>query len=338
MNQIAKKENNLVALLERDGTRAEFAKVAPQFLDPVKLARVAVTQVRRTPKLAACDAGSFLSAMMDCAATGLVPDGRYAHLVPYGSECQFIPDWKGLVMLGMRSDNVRRWRADVVRENDTFDHDRGRIQKHTWDVRKDRGPVVAYYSEVVYKDGEEDFELITLAEANGVKSRSAAGSSGPWKTDFDEMGKKTAVKRHSKRLGHLMTSEFEIAIDRDRDAFPEIDVTQDVEVEEATATLRAGQQEPQKPKGRPKGSKNKPKSVEPDYEDEDQIPGAESPEVIAEPAPVTARTENEDKIEKALVKKGAMGSDTFLDAWGLTRMNWRQANDETVEEIAGACG
>jgi len=87
--------------------------------------------------------------------------------------------------------------------------------------------------------------------------------------------------------------------------------------------------------------KMKPKEKKPvidDPLDEDQIPGAESPEPISEPPPVTARTENEDKIEKALVKKGAMGSDTFLGAWSLTRMNWRRSNDETVEEIAGECG
>jgi len=34
---------------------------------------------------------------MNCSALGLEPDGRRAHLIPYGRDVQLIVDYKGIV-------------------------------------------------------------------------------------------------------------------------------------------------------------------------------------------------------------------------------------------------
>ena len=44
------------------------------------------------------------------------------------------------------------------------------------------------------------FDVITKLEVDAIKSRSKAKDSGPWVTDYQEMGKKTVVKRGCKLL------------------------------------------------------------------------------------------------------------------------------------------
>lgn len=369
-------QSAIVKTLTGGNLLAEFAKVCPAFCDPSTLARVALTQFRRTPKLARVaeiNPAGFYSALMDCAQTGLVPDGRYAHLVPYegkSNTVQFIADWKGLVMLGMQSDKVRRWRADVVHANDHFRFSKGRVAEHDIDYSKSRGDVIGYYSEIVYQNEEEDAEFVTLQEARGIQARSQAGDSGPWKTDTHEMGKKTAIKRHSKRLGHILNKTFELALTLDADRLPEIDVTTDVHASAPTGKAAAilnvaqpaeaptGQETPTpaKRKGRPRGSKNRPKP--PPYEPCDGLHPAPAcddpvcwqrhappepkpePEPLEdenqdnEPPPVTDRDNMTGTVEKHLAKIGAIRSKQYLDQWGLEKSNWRQVGDPILAEMA----
>ena len=67
---------------------------------------------------------------------------------------------------------------------------------------------------------------MTMDEVRAIKDRSPAGKSGPWVTDFNEMGKKTVMRRHSKRLP--LSAEFRDAVDKDFDSLPDITGTVDV--------------------------------------------------------------------------------------------------------------
>ena len=49
----------------------EWAKVLPSFLTPERLARVALTQLRKNPRLCECTRDSLLAALMTCAEVGL---------------------------------------------------------------------------------------------------------------------------------------------------------------------------------------------------------------------------------------------------------------------------
>ena len=227
-------QTSLISIINGDTFKSEIAKLLPEFLPPEKLARVAITQLRKTPALGRCDQASFLSAMMDSASCGLVPDGHMAHLIPYGRTCQFITDWKGLVALGMKSPDIKRWRADVVCMNDEFDYDDGTVVSHKINPKRPRGNPVAFYSNVTYTDGTKDAELITLEEAEAVRDSSSAGKSGPWQTHLVEMGKKTAVRKHSKRLmGSIQSSFFDSALERDADVLAVKDITEEAGMAEA---------------------------------------------------------------------------------------------------------
>jgi recombination protein RecT len=71
-------------------------------------------------------------------------------------------------------------------------------------------------------NGEIDTEVMTLAEVEAIRKRSKASGSGPWVTDFEEMAKKTVIRRHSKRL--TLSPEFHDALDKDGDKLADIQV------------------------------------------------------------------------------------------------------------------
>lgn len=138
---------------------------------------------------------------------GLEPNGRDAHLIPYGRECTLVIDYKGLVALAYRSGTVKKIHADVVRQGDIFEHELGEIRRHTsWAFRSDinrpdkSGDVIAAYCHVVMADGVVKDEVMTFEEIESIRNRSKAGQSGPWKTDWNEMAKKTVFRRATKWL------------------------------------------------------------------------------------------------------------------------------------------
>lgn len=225
MKEMNEKENTQTATLAkasgtiRDVLQGEkmvnaISEVVPSHITAERMVKVGLMALNKTPKLADCDRGSFLQAMMDCSALGLEP-GRLCHLIPYGKTCQVIIDYKGLIELAKRSGEVSTWKAETVKVEDEFSWENGDIN-HVVDWRQDRGELQCVYSIVKMTSGEIDTEVMTLAEVNAIRERSKAKGSGPWVTDFAEMAKKTVMKRHSKRL--TLSPEFNKAneIDGDR--------------------------------------------------------------------------------------------------------------------------
>jgi recombination protein RecT len=213
-------------LLEGDSFREQVAKALPKHLTPDRFIRVAVTAMNKIPALAQCDQASFFNSLLSLSQLGLEPDGRRAHLIPFKNnnlgitECQLIIDYKGLVDLAMRSGSVANIHADVVCENDKFSYDCGEIKEHKIDFRKPRGEMYAAYAICKFKDGTVKAEVMSLEEIEGIRGRSKAGKFGPWKTDYNEMAKKTVFRRLSKWLP--LSPEYRDILDHDADTFDPI--------------------------------------------------------------------------------------------------------------------
>lgn len=198
---VATKPKNTVAdFFNSDRVKQEISKALPSHCKPDRQLRAMLTAMNRTPKLANCDLTSLYACFMTLSQLGLEPDGRRAHLIPYGTTCQLIIDYKGIVELVMRSGNVSYVHADVVCENDTFEYDRGNLKEHKIDFKKPRGDAYAVYALCRFKDGTEKCEVMTMDEVDKIRDRSKASKSGPWVTDYNEMAKKTVFRRLSKWL------------------------------------------------------------------------------------------------------------------------------------------
>jgi recombination protein RecT len=195
-NAIAKNKNVLLAS-------------CPAGFNIDRMTRTVINAISTTPQLAKCDPASlFLSAIRGFS-LGLEPNGALneGYLVPFWNskkgknEAQFMPSYRGLQNLAMRSGEIANIYAKAVCENDTFEVEEGTARKiiHKPDYTKKRGNALCYYAVFVLKSGEFDFEVMSKEEIDNIRSRSKSAESGPWVTDYDEMAKKTVIKRLLKR-------------------------------------------------------------------------------------------------------------------------------------------
>jgi len=168
----------------------QLRSALPSHITSERMARSVLTCIARNPKLQECEQSSFFTSLLTLAHFGLEPDGRVAHLIPYGKTCQVIIDYKGLAELAYRSGRVSNLHADVVCENDEFEYNMGQVVKHRIDLRKPRGNVYAVYATCEFKDGTKKSDVMSREEVEAIRKRSKAGSSGPWVTDWSEMSKK----------------------------------------------------------------------------------------------------------------------------------------------------
>lgn len=193
---------SVLQLLER--SKAQIAAALPSHLTPQRMIRIATTEIRNNPELAACDPVSFVGAIVQCSQLGLEPGNALGHvyLVPFWNskrnckEVQVIPGYRGLIDLARRSGQIVSISARVVCQNDIFEYEYGLDEKlvHV-PARGDRGEIIFVYAVARLKDGGHQFEVLDMEQIGKV-----AKTSGPWKTHFDEMCRKTSVRRLFKYL------------------------------------------------------------------------------------------------------------------------------------------
>ena len=126
-----------------------------------------------------------------------------AYLIPYGNNVQFQIGYKGMIELLRRSGQLSDIYACEIRKNDDFQITLGlhRDIKHNINFNEDRGEVVGYYAVAVLKDGANSFEFMTKKQVEEHRKKfSKTGDTSPWATDFDEMAKKTVIKKLLKYL------------------------------------------------------------------------------------------------------------------------------------------
>lgn len=163
---------------------------------------------------------SLIIGLNKSAELGLLPDGRNAHLIPYGNKIDFQLDYKGIVELLMRTGLVSSIYAEKICDNDDFEYDRGQIVKHKINFKKPRGIAYAYLIEVTFKDGIKVNKVMPKEDVDNIRRRSKSPSNGPWVTDYDEMAKKTVFKNMSKWLP--LSSEIRDQFEKDDDGIVDI--------------------------------------------------------------------------------------------------------------------
>lgn len=204
------------AMLEQ--YKGEIARALPKHINPDRMARIALTAFRMTPKLAECDPRSVFAAVIQSSQLGLeIGLMGEAHLVPFGNQCQLIPGYTGLMKLARNSGLVVDIYAEAVRVNDKFalklgmerslEHEPLTAQGGFPASDEERGEVVGFYAVGVLKDGSRTFVAMSRAEVvkvrDGSKGYQAAKKykkESPWDTDFSAMGLKTAIRRLCKWL------------------------------------------------------------------------------------------------------------------------------------------
>lgn len=209
----------------------EIKKALPSVMTPERFTRMVLSALSTTPKLQQCTPQSFLGAMMTAAQLGVEPNTALgqAYLLPYDNrkkgvtECQFQLGYKGLIDLAYRSGEVSIIQAHEVYENDDFDYELGMEPRlRHIPARANRGKVICYYAMFKTKDGGYGFDVMSIEDVQAhARKYSKAYGSGPWQTNFDEMAKKTVLKKVLKYAP--LKSDFVRAAAQDESIKTEID-------------------------------------------------------------------------------------------------------------------
>ena len=178
----------------------EIEKALPNCgVTPERFARLMTSAISSTPKLADCTPKSFLGAMITAASLGLEPNTPLgqAYLIPYGKEAQMQLGYKGLLTLCYRSGQIKSVTAETVYENDEFEYELGLNSKlvHKPKMNGDRGKAIAYYAIYYTKDGGYGFSVMSHSDVEEHKKKYSKAQNSPWNTNFDEMAKKTVLKK-----------------------------------------------------------------------------------------------------------------------------------------------
>lgn len=203
MQEAQQKDTSLKGLIK--AMEPEIKKALPSVITPERFTRMVFTALSSTPKLQQCTPQSFLGAMMQAAQLGLEPNTPVgqAYLIPYKNkgiqECQFQLGYKGLIDLAYRSGEIKDIQAHEVYENDVFEYEFGLEPKlkHI-PATHDRGEIVMYYAVFHMVNGGYGFEVMSKEDIiNHAKktSQSYDSSYSPWAKYFDEMSKKTVIKK-----------------------------------------------------------------------------------------------------------------------------------------------
>lgn len=212
----------------------------PRHMDVDRLMRLAMTTIRTTPQLREAEVSSLLGAVMQAAQLGLEPGllGQ-CYLLPFKNnkkgitEVQFIIGYKGMIDLARRSGHIESIYAHAVYEKDEFEYELGLEPKlkHKPSMEADRGEFIGAYAVAHFKDGGYQFEFMPKSEIEKRKARSKSANSSysPWKTDYEEMAKKTVIRHMWKYLP--ISVEIQEAVSYDEGTAKSIkDVTPDDDI------------------------------------------------------------------------------------------------------------
>ncbi len=143
---------------------------------------------------------SAQNAIINVAAIGITlnPASKLAYLVPRdGMVCLDI-SYMGLLHLAQATGSIKWGQCKLVYSNDTYESNGlDTAPTHKYNAFGDRGAVVGGYCTVKTADGDYLTEEMSLAEIKATEATSKA-KNGPWKNFWEEMARKTIVKRASK--------------------------------------------------------------------------------------------------------------------------------------------
>lgn len=230
--------------------KAEFGNLLPSHITADKFAQVCITAIENNPDLLRADRQSFKVACLNAATDGLLPDKREGAFVIFNTEIevrqegraavtkvkvplvQWMPMITGILKKAYQTDKVSSIAVEMVHKNDVYRRtagDNAEIVHEPLDFG-DRGEIVGGYAIIRMRDGGIYREVMDLAQIKSVQAVSRARSGGPWFTFWDEMAKKTILRRMLKRVP--LSADVDRVLARD-------DVFYDMKAEARSLALNA---------------------------------------------------------------------------------------------------
>jgi recombination protein RecT len=207
MNSVVKSQTKPIdiirAHLNLPSMREQLQMALPPHVTVDKFLRVAITAIQQSPKLLDMERNSLFAAVVTSAQLGLLPDAQLgeAYFVPYKGKVQLIPGYRGLLKLARQGD-IGFVESEVICENDKTLYVLGDDSRFESMVNwRDRGDMVAVYAVAKFRDGSIAARVVmTKDQVDAIRGKSQAANGPAWTDNYEEMAKKTALRRLAKLL------------------------------------------------------------------------------------------------------------------------------------------
>lgn len=157
------------------------------------------------PELTRVNAADLQAGLLKGAYLGLDFFKKECYLIPYGNKVNFQTDYKGETKFVKRYSirPIHEIYAKIVREGDFFEEkiENGQPSIDFKPKPFNNGQIVGAFAVALYKDGGMEYEVMSERDINAVRSNySKMSNSGAWKNSWDEMAKKTVLRRLCKHI------------------------------------------------------------------------------------------------------------------------------------------
>lgn len=177
----------------------------PKSFNRERFVQNCLTVLNENPGLAKINKNEVIQGLCKAAYLGLDFMNKECYLIVYGNSVQFQTDYKGECKF-IKTYSIRPVLdifAKVVREGDFFEE--GVIDNKPVINFKPQPfsnqDIVGAFAIVLYKDGGMEYETMSTADIQNVRNNySKASQSKAWKYSFDEMAKKTVLRRLCKHI------------------------------------------------------------------------------------------------------------------------------------------
>lgn len=166
---------------------------------------MAVLNDPNNTSLQKCNKSSIMAGLLKGAYLGLDFANKECYLIAYGSNASFQTDYKGEIKFTKRYSirPIQDIYAKIIREGDTFEEIiiDGKPSINFKPLPLNSGKIMGAFAVCLFKDGGLQYEVMTTDDIQNVRNNySKAAQSKAWKNSFDEMAKKTVLRRLCKHI------------------------------------------------------------------------------------------------------------------------------------------
>lgn len=200
----------------------KLQSLLPKFLPAHRLLRIAISEISKNNGLLRCTPESILLSLLQCAQFGFEPGDALgkAYLIPFKQSCQFIMGYRGMLDLARRSGEILNISAHAVKEKDLFVCEYGLNEKLQHVIASgDSGEIVYFYALAKFKNGGYQLEVLTKQQVDAVRDSSKSyifkenKKDTIWFKHYEEMGRKTAIRKLFKYLPMSVEMAMAVRID-----------------------------------------------------------------------------------------------------------------------------
>ena len=173
--------------------------LAAKYLDPERVMRLTIAAAKGDSKILECSPATILRVVMEASLIGLEINTplRHAHLVPFKGEATLIIGYRGLVELARRA-GIEAVDSECIFTGDTFENVKGSNPslRHIPTLVGDRGTLLGAWASAFLPSGRALWEVMRKDEIDAIKAgtRNADGERSPWRTNYNRMAQKCAIR------------------------------------------------------------------------------------------------------------------------------------------------